>query len=287
MKIPVYWGCKILASEYIYEISLRAVAKKLGVQLIDIEDAACCGMPIRNISSLAATYMAARILELATRTGMHEMLLPCSLCHFSLTEALYKLQSEPGVKEKIMNLLAEEKLDLSPKLKLWHTVDFLYDRLGLETIEKQVNRPFKEVKLAVHPGCYLIRPSKLGRIDEAENPRKLDELTKALGIKIVDYPQKLECCGGLSLQSTTALAMAGDKLKSVQASGADGLVCACPHCFEMLDSKQGDIATSTGTKLEIPVIYYTQLLGLALGLGEEELGLNLNRSPIDKLFAFA
>lgn len=285
MKIPVYWGCKISTSEYIYEISLRSVAKKLGSQLIDIEDVACCGMPIRNISSLAAAYMATRIVELAIRTGIHEMLLPCSLCHFCLTEASYKLQSEPGVKEKIVNLLAEEELDLSHRPKLWHTVDFLYNCIGIETIKKRAIRQFEEVKLAIHPGCYLIRPSKLGRIDEAENPRKLDELTEALGIETVKYPQKLECCGGLSLQSTTALAMAGDKLKSVQDSGADGLVCSCPHCFEMFDSKQEDIAASTGIRLEIPVIYYTQLLGLALGLGEEELGLNLNRSPIDKLLA--
>ena len=285
MKIPVYWGCKISTSEYIYEISLRSVAKKLRGELIDIEDVACCGMPIRNINTLAATYMAMRIMALATRTGVNEMLVPCSMCHFCLTEASYKLQSEPGVKEKIVNLLAEEELDLPQGLKLWHTVDFLYDRIGLESIKRRAVHQFKEVKLAIHPGCYLIRPSKLGRIDEAENPRKLDELTEALGIETVNYPQKLECCGGLSLQSTVALAMAGDKLKSAQDSGADGLICSCPHCFEMLDSKQEDIAASTGTKLEIPVVYYTQLLGLALGLREEELGLNLNRSPIDKLLA--
>jgi heterodisulfide reductase subunit B len=207
------------------------------------------------------------------------------LCHFCLTEASYKLQSEPGVKGKILNLLAEEGLELPQGLKLWHTVDFLYDRIGLEGIKQHAVHQFNGVKLAIHPGCYLIRPSKLGRIDEAENPRKLDELTEALGIETVNYPQKLECCGGLSLQSTTALAMARDKLKSAQDSGANGLVCSCPHCFEMLDSKQEDIAASTGTKLEMPVIYYTQILGFALSLREEELGLNLNRSPVDKLLS--
>jgi heterodisulfide reductase subunit B len=127
----------------------------------------------------------------------------------------------------------------------------------------------------------------LGRVDDAENPRKLDELIEAIGAEAVDYAEKLDCCGAALMRShpDSALSLAGSKLKAVQGLSVAGLVVSCPDCGLMFDAKQKDAGTIVGAKLNVPVVYYTQLLGLAMGIGEEKLGLQLNQSPAETLLA--
>jgi heterodisulfide reductase subunit B len=125
----------------------------------------------------------------------------------------------------------------------------------------------------------------LGRIDDAENPQKLDELVGVLGAHVVDYAEKLDCCGANLMHShpDSALSLSGTKLNVLQNLTVDGLVISCPDCGLMFDFKQKDAAAITGAKLNLPVVYYTQLLGLALGIEQEKLGLHLNQSPVDQL----
>jgi heterodisulfide reductase subunit B len=170
---------------------------------------------------------------------------------------------------------------------MWHTIDLLHDLVGLKKIEKAVTKPLKGLKVATHPGCQMIRYTDLGRVDDAENPKKLDELINALGAEVIDYSEKLDCCGAALMRShvDSALSLAGSKLKAVQNLQVDGMVVSCPECQLMFDAKQKDAGMTVGTKLHIPVIYYTQLLGLALGIDEKKLGLDLNQSPVEKLQA--
>jgi heterodisulfide reductase subunit B len=285
VRTTVFWGCRILTSQYAYEMSVRKVLPKLGVRLADLGEALCCGDPVKSINDFAATYMSARIVALANSTGLDDLLVPCNRCHFAISEARKAVENNEKIRRKIDGLLKEEALKYSSNVKVWHMIDLLHDCIGLEKIKKAVEKPLKGLKLASHVGCQIIRYSDLGRVDDAENPRKLDELIEALGAESVNYAEKLDCCGAhlMFSHSDSALSLTGSKLKSLQNLTIDSLVVSCPDCGLMFDFKQKDAATTVGAKLNLPVVYYTQLLGLALNIENEKLGLHLNQSPVQQL----
>ena len=287
MKAAVFWGCRILTSQYAYEMSVREVLPKLGVELFDLRDALCCGDPVKSVNDFGATYLSARVLALAGQTGLTDLLVPCNRCHFVISEAKRVVDQDEKTRNKVVGLLKEEGLEYYSNIRIWHVIDLLHDSVGLDRIKKTVAKPLKGLKLATHVGCQIIRYSDLGRVDDSENPRKLDELVGAVDAKVVDYSEKLDCCGAHLMLShvDSALSLAGAKLKALQSVGVDGLVVSCPDCGLMFDTKQKDAATTAGAKLNVPVLYYTQLLGLALGIEHEKLGLQLNQSPVDQLLS--
>jgi heterodisulfide reductase subunit B len=287
VKIAVYWGCCIQANQFAYEMSLRATLPKFGVELVDLSESVCCGDPVKSVNAFAANFLAARVLALANLTGLDSLLVPCNRCHFTLSEAQNTMKKNPQTAQKITSLLKEEGLDYGSNIKIWHTIDFLHDLMGLEKIRKAVKKPLMGLKAATHVGCQLMRYSDLGRVDDAENPRKLDELIEAIGGEAVDYAEKLDCCGAALMRShpDSALSIAGSKLKAVQSLNVAGLVVSCPECQLMFDAKQKDAGTTVGVKLNVSVVYYTQLLGLTLGIGERKLGLHLNQGPAELLLA--
>lgn len=287
MKVAVFWGCRILTSQYIYEMSVREAFPKLNIELVDLSETNCCGDPVKSMKDLAANYLAARVLALANKTGLDNLLVPCNRCHFVISEAKNVLEKNERFGQKIIEVLKEEGLEYNPNVKIWHVIDFLHDFVGLDNVKKAVQKSLKGLKLATHVGCQIIRYSDLGRVDDAENPRKLDELVSALGAETVDYAEKLDCCGANLMYShpDSALSLAGTKLSVLQNLGVDGLVVSCPDCGLMFDSKQKDAGTTVGAKLDLPVAYYTQLLGLSLGIEQEKLGLHLNQSPVGQLLS--
>jgi len=285
MKVTVFWGCKILTSQYAYEMSVRRVLPELGVELVDLREMHCCGDVVKSVNAFAAKYMAARVLALAGETGIKELLVPCSRCHFTLSETQHLLRSDTNLREKVFALLKDEKLEYPSDVRIWHIIDLLYDAMGLSRIKEKVKKSLKGLKFSAHVGCQIIRPSIIGRVDNPENPRKLNELIRALGAESPDYPEKLDCCGSALTFShqEAAFTLAGSKLKAIQEMGVDGLIDSCPSCHEMFDAKQEEASKIIGKKLSLPVLYYTQLLGLALGMKMEDLGLHLNQSPVEKL----
>ena len=285
MKVAVFWGCRILTSQYAYEMSVREAFPKLNIELVDLSETNCCGDPVKSMKDLAANYLAARVLALANKTGLDNLLVPCNRCHFVISEAKNVLEKNERFSQKIIEVLKEEGLEYNPNVRIWHVIDFLHDFVGLDNVKKAVQKSLKGLRLATHVGCQIIRYSDLGRVDDAENPRKLDELVSALGAETVDYAEKLDCCGANLMHShpDSALSLAGTKLSVLQNLGVDGLVVSCPDCGLMFDSKQKDAGTTVGAKLDLPVAYYTQLLGLSLGIEQEKLGLHLNQSPINQL----
>jgi heterodisulfide reductase subunit B len=266
-------------------MSLREVLPRFDVDLVDLRESICCGDPIKSLNTFAADYLAARVLSMANLTGLENLLVPCNRCHFTISEAMKSIQDNAKMAHKIVDLLKEEGLEYNPNLRIWHTIDLLHDCVGLNSIKKAVTKPLKGLKVASHVGCQIIRYSDLGRVDDPENPKKLDELICALGAEVVDYPEKLDCCGAALMRShpDSALSLAGSKLKAIQAISAHGLVVSCPDCQLMFDAKQKEAGTTVGAKLNVPVVYYTQLLGLAMGIEEKKLGLDLNQSPVDHL----
>jgi heterodisulfide reductase subunit B len=287
VKIAVYWGCCIQANQYAYEMSIRETLPEFGIELVDLQDTTCCGDPVKSMNEFAATYLAARVLALANQTGLDNILIPCNRCHFTISEAKDTIKRNTKTAKKVFELLKEEGLEFNPNIKIWHTIDLLHDFVGLNRIKKAVKKPLKGLKIASHIGCQIIRYTDLGRIDNAENPKKFDELIAALGAESIDYPEKLDCCGAALNRShpDSALSLAGSKLKAVQNLNAGCMLVSCPDCQLMFDSKQKEAGTTVGAKLNVPVLYYTQLLGLALGIDDKKLGLQLNQSPTEELVA--
>ena len=285
MRMAVYWGCIIPNLQYAYEMSVREVLPRLGVELVDLENVSCCGLPMRSINANAFLYLATRNLAIAEETGLNDLLFPCTGCHLTFSEAIHLINQNEKLREKINSLLGDEGLEYKGSVRIWHLIDLLHDVIKEETIRKSVRKTLKGLKLASQPGCHMIRPSRLGRIDDSENPRKMDDLIELLGATSPDYPEKLDCCGALLLWSRpdAALTFAGLKVKAVQEQGFDGLVDSCPACHLMFDARQKAAGATVGSKPNLPVLYYSQLLGKAMGIDEEKLGLHLNRSPVDKL----
>ena len=270
--------------QYAYEMSVREIMPRLGVELVDLDNASCCGTPVQSVNMVAAVYLAARNIAIAEKMGFSDLLAVCNGCHLSLFEAAHFLSHDEKLKEQVSSLLKEENLQYSGKIRIWHTIDFLHDMVGEETIKKTVVHPLNGLKVAVHYGCHILRPSSVGTVDDPEDPQKLDRLIEWLGAKSISYPEKLDCCGAMLMLShpDAAFTFTGLKLEAAQDSGADVLIDTCPSCQNMFDVRQKSAGATTGAKLNMPVIYYTQLLGLAMDIPQEKLGLNLNRSPVDE-----
>lgn len=283
-KYALYLGCVIPTEQYAYELSIRETLPKLGVELVDLEGFSCCGAPLRSINLNLTLYLSARNLAICEKTGL-DVLAPCAICHLGLSETKQALDKNPTLKEKINSKLSEEGLSYKGELGIFHILDLLHDKVGLEKIKENVEKELGNVKIAAHYGCHLIRPSTIERPDHPENPQKLEALLKALGAETMDYSEKLNCCGApLTVNlPESAFTKAGQKLKAVQDRGFQCLATLCPWGHRIMDSKQKNAADTVGEKLDLPVVYLTQLLGIALGVDREKLGLKLNLSPIGKL----
>ena len=285
-KVGLFLGCVIPTEQYAYELSLRKVLPKLGVELVDVEGFSCCGSPLRSINLNMSMYLSLRNLAVCEMAGL-DMLAPCPLCHLALSEAL-NLINDSECKEEInryKSMLAEEGLELNGKLKLFHPLDLLHDVIGIDEIKNHVKKQLPKTMLACHYGCHLIRPTDTCRPDAAEHPKKMENILEAIGATSKDYPEKLNCCGGpliLNLPDS-ALTKTGQKLQAVQAQKFEGLVDTCPWGHRLFDARQKNAADTVGEKLDVPVFYLTQLVGLAFDIPPEDLGLNLNLSPIDKI----
>jgi len=285
MRVSVYWGCIIPTIQYAYEMSVREVLPRLGVELVDLENVSCCGTPIKSVNAHASLYLAARNLAIVEKTGLNDLLVLCNGCHLSFSEAKQYLSQDEKLRAKINSILNDEGLAYKGSVEIWHVIDLLHDKIGEENVKRLVKKRLEGLKFASQYGCHIIRPSRLGRVDEPENPRKLNELIEWLGGKSVNYPEKLDCCGALLMLShpDAALTFAGLKMKAVQELGVDGLIDSCPSCHMMFDMRQRSAGATVGAKLNLPVLYFTQLLGYAMGIEQERLGLHLNRSPVDEL----
>ena len=283
-KYALYPGCVMPTEQYAYEVSIREVLPLLNIDLVDVEGFSCCGEPMKSMNQLMALYLSARNLALAERQDL-DLFVPCPMCHLSLSECQRVMESNTEMRDRMNGMLASEDLQYNGSIDIVHTVDLLHDHIGIDEIKKHVKKPLAGLKVATHYGCHLIRPSEIGRPVDSENPQKMETILKVLGAESLDYPEKLDCCGAMLSANLpeSALTKTGQKLQKVQEQGFDVFVDVCPWCHRMFDSKQVKAGETVAAKLEMPVVYLTQLLGLALGVKKEKLGLELNLSPVDKL----
>lgn len=279
-----FWGCYIQARLPHVEKSTRAVMQRLGVDCVDIEGLTCCPEKtmVRNMSHRAWLLAAARNLSVAEERELH-FITPCPGCFGTLRGAAAELRSSPRAAHEVNRELARIGRRYCGRATAVHILDFLYRRLGVSGIRQKVGHPMNGLRVAVHYGCHLLRPSGEVFFDDPAVPRKLDELVQALGATSITYSSKQLCCGGLLLRAgdeETSQAMARLKLRDVTEQKADCICLACPSCMMQYDGAQL-LLQRRGEELRVPIFYYTELLGLAMGLGPDELGISSHRVSVE------
>ncbi len=280
MRYALFLGCTVPTRGLNYELATRNVCKKLGIELVDVEGFSCCGFPVRSVCNATGMLMALRNLAIAEAQGLPVITL-CSACAETLTEANHLAKEDPDFLHWANEKLAELGLRYNGTTEVKHFARMLHEDYGLDKLKNAVQKPLEGVKVATHYGCHYLKPSKIyGKYDDPEAPHSLDELVEVTGAQTVQYPAWQMCCGGsiLGVKEETSLRMAKSKLDSASQKGVDTLVLICPFCSVMYEGNQKRIEKEFGTEYKLPVLYYPQLLGLALGLDpKQELGFNLNR----------
>jgi len=272
-EYTLFLGCIIPARFPFMEKSTRLVLSKLGCVLHDLEGATCCPTKsiIKPMGDMSWYVTAARNLALAERAG-HDLLIPCNGCYSTLKTVDVEMRINQGLREQINNVLSSAGLKYNGSIEVKHLVEVLHDDIGIPKIKQQITKPFDGMKLAAHPGCHMLRPSSSIFFDDPNKPKKFDALIEALGAKSIDYETKMLCCGGnlnTADEPDEASALARMKLHEVTKK-ADALALTCPSCFMQYDSRQYLLAKS-GEKLNVPILFYPELLGLAMGFTTQEL----------------
>lgn len=288
MKDYAYYpGCSVKGTGRHYEESLLAAFDALGLNLLEIDDWNCCGATLyMSVDEMMSFTLSSRNLALAEKMG-HDIVTPCSACYLVLIKTQDFIRRYPEIKAKIDGALKSAGMEYKGKVRVRHPLEVLINDMGLEDIKKKVTRPLKGIRVAPYYGCQLVRPYH--EFDHPIYPTTMDRLLEALGAEVVDYPLKTRCCGG-SLTGTienVGLRLNQILLNEAQKRGANCLVTVCPLCQFNLECYQTKINKRFGTDLSLPILYFTQLLGLAVGVSKEELGFKRAMVPADSILVTA
>ncbi|MEM1586035.1 MAG: CoB--CoM heterodisulfide reductase iron-sulfur subunit B family protein [Candidatus Bathyarchaeia archaeon] len=284
-KYLFYLGCAIPYRVSSYEISARKVLSRLGVELAEMPEFNCCGLPLEPLSHELMLILSARNLAVAEQTGLNILTL-CPGCAGTLKKTNKILKGDKTLREEINKHLKEAGLEFKGSINVKHISQALIEDIGLDRIKKAVTRPLKNLRVAGHSGCHLSRPKKYIEFEDPEDPKVLKTLISVTGAKPIEYMGETECCGSTiaAIDDKISLSLAREKLLHVKDSEADALVTVCPACHIMYDANQTRVEKIFGEKYGIPVLHYTQLLGLAMGMQPEELGFDeLRVKPIKVL----
>jgi heterodisulfide reductase subunit B len=264
-----------------YDVATRSVSKVLGLEFWDSNDFVCCGYPIHSVDHDTFLSLGARNISVAEEQGL-DLVTVCNACTASLTKVNKVLKENDKEREKINKILSSAGREFKGTANIKHFSRMLYEDVGLEKIKENITRPLTEFKIASHYGCHYLKPSEIfDKFDNAIRPNTLDKLVSATGAEVVNYENKKQCCGGgiLAVTEETSMRMAADKLEHIRKAQADAMVLQCPFCSIMYDEYQPTILRMTEGEepKPTPVLYYPQLLGLAMGLDpKSELGLKKN-----------
>lgn len=286
MEALLYLGCTVPVRNLNYEVSARLTAQRLGITLRDHEGFGCCGFPLKSVSTQDSLMIAARNLALAEKEGL-EICALCNACAGTLAEAAHILGTHPEIRDQVNERLEPLGLRYEGSVRVRHYMRMLWEEVGIDGIREAVTKPLDQLLLAPHYGCHYVKPSELTvGFDSPDDPKTMSQLISVTGATVADYPSLKECCGGgvLGFSEDIANALARIKLEDVAKTGAHALVLVCPFCNVMYEGQQKKIAKAAGLDLKVPVVYYPQVLGLALGFSPDELGFKLNRvKPTDLL----
>ncbi len=283
MKYTYYPGCSVKATANLYQESIDSVAPELGIELEELDDWNCCGatayMSVKELMSFA---ISARNLALA-EPFHRDIVTPCSACYLVLNKTNRYFSDYPEMRKKLGQALEAADLSYSGNIKVRHLLDIFVNDVGLEEISEKSTRKLEGLKVAPYYGCQLVRPDYYGCnygdedgcLDDPDEPVYMDRLIEATGAECIDYSMKTKCCGAslMGTEEKQALKLCREILLDAERKGAHCIVTVCPLCQMNLDVYQPKVNTLFGTRFDIPVIYFTQLIGLAMGKSFKELGL--------------
>lgn len=279
MKYAFYPGCAVHASSKEYGDSTKAISKALNIDLVEIDDWNCCGAvdAIYSYKPLYSVAIDARNLALAEKMEMDISTL-CSACFYTLSRTNSLLEKDSKLRNKVNDIISNVGLNYGGKVKVRHFLEVILSDVGLDKIGAKVKNSLTGLNVASYYGCFLVRPPDLIDFDDPDHPTKLDELVETLGGSRVEYYGKTRCCGA-SLGVTkeeVMLELSRDILVSAKNAGANCIITACPLCHFNLDAKQKDIESKFEIVIDLPVLHFTQLIGLAYGIEPKKLGLHRN-----------
>ncbi len=281
IKYALFLGCNIPARVQQYETSARSVFAELGVDIEDIKEFNCCGYPLRNSDFKTFVLFSARNLALAEKLGLN-MITLCKCCYGSLKMAEHHMKENSFLKDEVNETLAKEGLEYNGNLEIKHFLSALYSDIGINTLKEKITRSFKDIKIATHYGCHALRPSNIMQFDDPVSPVIFDRLVELTGAKSIDWSLKLECCGApvLGINDDLSMNLTEKKLTDGKKAGADYLCTACPWCHLQFDSVQKMMIEQQRINNHLPAILFPQLLGLAMGIDKETLGIDMNQIDI-------
>lgn len=266
-----YPGCSGLGTSMEYESSTRAVCKALLVELQDVPDWSCCGSsPAHTVDHVLSAALSARNLARVESMGRETVVTPCPSCLTNLRTAGHRME-KPEFRARVNSLL---DAPCKGRVQAKSVLQILVEDVGLEMIAASTKKPLQGLKVAPYYGCIMNRPPELMQFDDHENPMAMDNIMTAMGAEVVPFPLKVECCGasyGVARKDVVAR-LSSKLLDAAVGLGADVMVTACPLCQMNLDLRQEQATQYSGRNYGIPVLYFTQLMGLALGVDEKQLG---------------
>jgi heterodisulfide reductase subunit B len=273
MRYAYYPGCSAESTARDMHQSTLAVAGALGIEMVEPKGWTCCGATAGHQTDrvLAASLPAANLIKV--RDMGLDMVVNCAACYNRMKVANHEISTDSGIRKSVCDAIGR---DYDGSVKVRHFIEVLLEDVGLQTIGNAVKRSLNGLKVACYYGCLLVRPPKVVKFDDPENPMSLDKLVKTIGGVSIDWPYKTECCGGgLSLSRTDVVVNLTDSILSMaQSAGADCIAVSCPMCQVNLDLRQQDIKKQSGRDYQMPIVYITQLLGISFGISSRLLGFN-------------
>jgi len=284
LRYAFFLGCTIPYREASYEISARRVFEKLGIELVEMPDANCCGLPVDPANHEMMLALSARNLCLAEQQNLNILTL-CTGCATTMRKTNRLLKTDKAVKDEINGILKQIGMEFKGTIEVKHMVQALKEDVGYEKIKNAVQKPLTSFRVAEHGGCHLLRPVKYMGWDNPEEPQTLHDLIELTGAKCLDYLDEAECCGYtvIAIDDKVALQLTREKLHHVKDVGAQALITVCPSCHLMFDVNQSRIERAFNESLNLPVLHYSQLLGLAMGMSPDELAMKELRVEPSKL----
>lgn len=280
MKYSYYPGCSLEATSLMYDSSTRAVFSALGAELIELEDWNCCGATAyMSVDDTLSLGISLRNLALAEEMGL-DLITPCSGCYVTLNKAHSYYVEFEDLRNKLKEILAEAGLRYRASISVRHILDPLVNDIGLDVLAGKVTRTLKGLKVAPYYGCQIVRP--YNKLDNDFRPVVMDRLISTLGAEPVVYDYKTRCCGGsqMGTNQELALRMVRALLLSAKASGADMICTTCPLCQMNLEAYQHIQRKESGKDFSLPVVYFTQLMAHAMGMGEEQTQFRKHIEPV-------
>ena len=290
-KVAYYPGCALEGSGHAYNRSTKAVGKALGLKLEEVRNWNCCGaMEVKNIDPKLQTYLSSRVMSIASQEMGHDTVMaPCNGCYHNLKKAEYDLREDAGSREVVGRLSkkAGHGTYKAGDVETIHALDWIKQAIGEEELAKRVKNSLAGVKIANYYGCMYTRPRHIfpekdrGEGSESTSkPHFMDDLLAAAGAENVEFPLKTACCGGAHTlsDSDTSTKLVLNIIQAAEAAGAEVIATECPTCHSGLEMHQIRAETNFGVKTKVKILYFTQLLGLALGLSPRKVGVHENVS---------